>query len=447
MVDIIRRKKLTPVQVLAMGFALIILLGGTLLALPISSISGKSTPFLDCIFTATSAVCVTGLVVVDTGTHWSYFGKTIIMLLIQAGGLGFMSFATLFSLILGKRITFKERLIIQEALNSNSLGGLVKLVKYVLFFTFSTELLGAIFLSTQFIPMYGLLKGIYYSIFHSVSAFCNAGFDLFGNFDSLTKLYNNYTIVLTISFLIIIGGIGFSVWAELYDYNKCRRLSLHAKLALAMTAGLIVVGAVLIFIAEYNNPATIGNMNIGDKIVSSYFASVTPRTAGYNSISTTGMSSGGKFITIILMFIGGSPGSTAGGLKTTTIGVLIFTVIAVINGRSDTEIFGNKINKDIVYRAFAITVVGLFIIGSDVLILSVSEKVASLGEILYEATSAFGTVGLTLGFTPKLSSIGKLVIAFTMYLGRVGPLTLAFALARNKKMSGVKYPEGKVLVG
>ncbi|MDV3427601.1 MAG: TrkH family potassium uptake protein [Bacillota bacterium] len=446
-VELIRKKKLTPVQVLAIGFASIIFLGAVLLALPISSKSGESTPFLNCLFTSTSAVCVTGLVVVDTGTYWNYFGKTVIMLLIEAGGLGFMSFATLVSLILGKKITFKERLVMQEALGTNTFGGLVRLTRYVLSFSFGIQFIGASLLATQFIPAYGVLKGIYYSIFHAVSAFCNAGFDLLGNFDSLTKVYNNYIIVLTIAFLIIIGGIGFTVWAELYSFRRLKKLSLHTKLVLTITSALIVIGAVLLFILEYNNLQTIAKMTLPDKILSSFFASVTPRTAGFNSISTSGMSHGGKFITVILMFIGGSPGSTAGGVKTTTLGVLIFTVISVVHGREDTEIFNKKIIKDIVYRAFAIIAAGLCIVACDVLILSVTEKMASLGAVLYEVTSAFGTVGLTLGLTPYLSIIGKIVIILTMYAGRVGPLTIAVALAKNKKVTGIKYPEEKIMVG
>lgn len=447
MAELLRKRKFTPVQVLAIGFASIIFLGAVLLTLPISSNSGESTPFIDCLFTATTSVCVTGLVVVDTGTYWNYFGKTVIMILIETGGLGFMSFATLFSLLLGKRITFKERLVMQEALGTNSFGGLVRLTRYVLLFSFGVQLIGASLLATQFIPMYGILKGIYYSIFHSVSAFCNAGIDLMGNFDSLTKFYNNYVIILTIAFLIIIGGIGFAVWAEIYSFKKLKKVSLHTKLVLTITLALIVIGTVIIFALEYGNPKTLAGMTFPDKILSSFFASVTPRTAGFNSISTSGMSPGGKLITVIFMFIGGSPGSTAGGVKTTTVGVLLFTVISIINGREDTEIYKTKVNKEIVYRAFAIMAVGLLIVGGDVFILSITEKVANLGEILYEVTSAFGTVGLSLGLTTKLTMIGKMIIILTMYAGRVGPLTIALALAKNKKSTGIKYPEEKIMVG
>ena len=344
------RRRFTPVQILALGFAVVIVIGAILLMLPISSQSGQRTPFLDCLFTATSAVCVTGLVVVDTGTYWTYFGKTVIMLLIEIGGLGFMSFATLLALLVGKKITLKERLVMQEALNTFSIQGLVKMARYVLTFTFSIQGAGALLLSTQFIPKYGLAKGLYYGVFHSVSAFCNAGFDLFGNFSSLTSVYNNPVIILVIASLIIIGGIGFYVWYEIYHYKGHRKLSTHSKLVLSATALLLSVGTVLMFIFESRNPGTIGNMTLGNKILSSFFAAVTPRTAGFNSISTSDMTMAGNFLTIILMFIGGASGSTAGGIKITTAGVLIMTVVCVVKGKPDTEINKKRIAKSFSYN-------------------------------------------------------------------------------------------------
>lgn len=446
-IKVIKDFKLTPVQILAIGFAIVILTGAILLNLPVASQTGERTPFIDCFFVSTSATCVTGLITVDTGTHWSYFGKTVIMCLIEIGGLGFMSFATLIALVLGKRITLKERLVMQEALNSFSLQGLVKMAKYVLMFTFSVQIAGAALLATQFIPQFGLAKGLYYSIFHSVSAFCNAGFDLFGNFQSLTAYANNAVVILTISALIIIGGLGFYVWQEIYNFKGLKKLSLHSKLALSVTAILIVVGAILMFIFEYSNPATIENMPLKGKILSSIFASVSPRTAGFNSISTSDMTTAGRFLTTILMFIGGSSGSTAGGIKVTTAGLLFMTVLSIIKGREDTEIFKKRIPKDTIYKSLAITVIGLGLVIFVTMLLSITEKGASLEYLLYEATSAFGTVGLTLGLTTKLTAFGKLVIAFTMYAGRVGPLTLALALSRKKTSNTIKYPEDKVLVG
>ncbi|ACQ54713.1 TrkH family potassium uptake protein [Clostridium botulinum] len=441
------RRRFTPVQILAIGFAIVIFVGAILLSLPISSQNGQRTPFLDCLFTSTSAVCVTGLIVVDTGTHWTYFGKTVIMLLIEIGGLGFMSFATLLALLLGKKITLKERLVMQEALNTFNIQGLVKLAKYILLFTLSIQGGGALLLSTQFIPRYGLAKGVYYSIFHSISAFCNAGFDLFGNFSSLTTVYNNPVIVLVIAFLIIIGGLGFYVWHEIYHYKGHRKLSTHSKLVLWATFLLLVVGTILMFIFESRNPGTMANMTFGNKILSSFFAAVTPRTAGFNSISTSDMTMAGKFLTIILMFIGGASGSTAGGIKITTAGVLIMTVVCVVRGKQDTEINKKRISKEIVYRALAIAIISLTLVITVTMILSITEVKFPFEYYLYEATSAFATVGITLGLTTKLSTIGKIVILLTMYVGRVGPLTLAIAFARKLKNSSIKYPEEKILVG
>ncbi|OFI06141.1 Ktr system potassium uptake protein B [Clostridium acetireducens DSM 10703] len=446
-INLTKSVTLTPVQILALGFAIVIFIGAFLLHLPISSQSGTSTPFVDCFFVSTSATCVTGLVTVDTGTNWTYFGKTVIMFLIEIGGLGFMSFATLFALILGKKITLKERLVMQEALNSFNLQGLVKMAKYILMFTFSIEGAGAILLSTQFIPQFGLAKGIYYSIFHAISAFCNAGIDLIGNFRSVTPYYDNPVIILTIGGLIVTGGLGFYVWQEIYSYESEKRLSLHSKVVIGATISLIIVGAILIYLFEMNNPSTIKNMAIKDKLLSSLFASISPRTAGFNSISTSEMTTASRFLTIILMFIGGSPGSTAGGIKTTTAALLFMTVISVIKGREDTEMFERRLSKQIVYRALAITVISLCLVVTVTIVLSITEKGASLEYLLYEATSAFGTVGLTLGLTTKLTVAGKIILAFTMYAGRVGPLTLALAFAAKNSNNSIKYPEDKILVG
>lgn len=437
----------SPVQILAIGFAVVILTGTFLLKLPIAAQDGISTPFIDCLFTSTSAVCVTGLVTLDTGTHWTYFGKTMIIILIQIGGLGFMTFATLISLVIGKRITLKERLVMQEAMNSFSIQGIVKMAKLVLIFTFSVEAIGALIMSITFIPEFGLLKGTYYSIFHSISAFCNAGFDLIGNFRSLTPYADNPIIILTIAFLIIFGGLGFSVWYELYNYRKTKKLSLHSKVVLTVTAILVIGGSIFMFLFEFNNPGTIKNMSVNGKVLSSFFAAVTPRTAGYNSISTSDMTGAGRFLTVILMFIGGSPGSTAGGIKTATIGLLIMTVVSVIKGRDDTEIFERRVGKDLIYRAMAITMISFALVLIVTMILSITEVGASLEYIIYEATSAFGTVGLTLGFTTKLTYIGKILISFTMYCGRVGPMTIALALAKNSSKNSIRYPEDRILVG
>lgn len=444
-----RSKRLAPVQILALGFVVVIVIGAILLSLPIASQDGNSTPFLDSLFTSTSAVCVTGLAVVDTGTHWTYFGKTVIMILIEIGGLGFMSFATLIALLVKRKITLKQRLVMQEALNTFNIQGLVKLAKYILIFTFSIEGAGALLLSTQFIPKFGVAKGIYYSIFHAISAFCNAGFDLFGNFSSLTGFADNSVVILVISGLVIIGGLGFYVWQEIYNYKGIKKLSVHTKLVLTTSVILLVAGSIFMFLFEKNNPATIGNMSLKNKLLSSFFASVTPRTAGFNSISTTDMTAAGNFLTIMYMFIGGSPGSTAGGIKTTTIGLLIMTVVSVIKGKQDTEIYKRRISKQTVYRALSVVMISFSVVVIVTITLSITQVKVPFEYYLYEATSAFGTVGLTLGLTGKLTAVGKVIILITMYIGRVGPLTIAMALARKRRLNpnSVRYPEGKILVG
>lgn len=442
-----KSNKLKGVQILALGFLVVILIGAIILTLPISSATRQYTNFLDALFTSTSAVCVTGLVTLDTGTHWSMFGQTIIMLLIEIGGLGFMSFTTLIAIILGKKITLRDRLILQDAMNTFNIQGLVKMVQYVLTFTITVQLSGALLFSTQFIPKYGIGKGMFYSLFHSISAFCNAGFDLFGNFSSLTSYSNNWVVILVASALIIIGGIGFAVWIEVYNFKSVKKLSIHSKMVILVTAILVVGGTILMFIFEHNNPNTLANMNIGDKLVNSFFAAVTPRTAGFNSISTDGMTNAGNLLTIILMFIGGSPGSTAGGIKTTTIGVLIVTVICVIRGREDAEAFKKRFPKELVYKAFTLFFIGGVLVMSATMLLSYTEQGASFLSLLYETTSAFATVGLTVGLTQQLTEVGKVLIMIMMYLGRVGPLTVVLSLMRNKKNNGVKYPEGKILIG
>lgn len=445
-VAINRWVKVNEIQILVLGFAMVIFIGAILLSLPVSSRNGIYTNFIDCIFISTTATCVTGLVTLDTGTHWSTFGQFIILFLIQIGGLGFMSIATLFSLIMGKRITLKERLVIQQSLNSFSIQGLVKMSKYLLKFTILVEVIGATLLATQFIPEFGIAKGIYYGIFHSISAFCNAGIDLIGNFRSVTPYTDNPIILMTIATLIATGGLGFFVWHEIYSFRTTKKLSLHSKLVIISTIILIVGGSILMFLFEMSNIKTIGNMTMRDKIVNSIFAAVVPRTAGFNSVPTADMSEGGKFLTMVLMFIGGSPGSTAGGIKTTTTALLIITVISVIRGREDAEIHERRIGKELVYRSLVVATLSMGIVLVATIILCMTEK-ASLDYIIYEVISAFGTVGLTLGLTTELSTPGKLLIAFIMYCGRLGPLTVALSLAKRSVPSTIKYPEDRIIIG
>lgn len=444
---ILKKTKFSEVQVLALGFFIVIFIGGTILSLPISSASGEATNFLDSIFTATSATCVTGLVTVDTGTHWNLFGQTVIMILIEIGGLGFMSFATFISVLIGRRITLKSRLLMQEAMNTFNIQGLVKMLKKVMLFTFIIQFIGALILSTQLIPEFGVARGIYISIFSSISTFCNAGFDLFGNFNSYTAYYDNSIILLTVSALIAIGGLGFIVLLELYNYKSTKKLSLHAKVVLLITTILIVGGTIVMFILEYNNPNTLGNMNIKDKIVNSIVASISPRTAGINSVPIDKMTTTSKFITVILMFIGGSPGSTAGGLKTSTFGIILCTAISVIKGKENADIFGSTIPRGLQLKAVTLLIIGMGLVTTVTMALTIAEPNEAFLDVLYEATSAFGTVGLTTGVTQRLSEPGKIIIIMLMYLGRVGPLTVVMALISRKKGTNYKYPEGKILIG
>lgn len=442
------RKELNPAQILATGFAGIIFLGTILLNLPIATLSRQSAGLVDALFTATSAVCVTGLVVVDTGTYWSVFGQTVILILIQVGGLGFMSMATLGAFIVGRKITLKNRLVMQEALNQFTLSGIVRLVKYILMITLLIEGIGAMLLAWYFIPIYGTVRGALYGIFHSVSSFCNAGFDLIGNGQSFTPFVDSAYLSLVVITLIVIGGLGFTVLLDVAKVRRFRKLSLHSKLVLSITGILLLLGFVLFLVLEFGNPATLGPLSFPDKLVAALFQSVTPRTAGFNTIDTASLTDSSKLLTTILMFIGGSPGSTAGGIKTTTVGILVLSIAAVILGRDDTEIFRRRIHKETINRALTIFLSAIALVLFVTFILTISEKGQPFLDLFFEAVSAFGTVGLSTGVTSDLSIVGKLVISLTMFSGRVGPLTVIVALAhRNKKKALVRYPEGKISVG
>lgn len=442
------RKGLNPAQVLVLGFATVIFVGGLLLNLPISSVDGNSVGFVNAIFTATSAVCVTGLAVVDTGTHWTLFGKIIIMLLIQIGGLGFMTMTTTIAFVMGRKISLKSRLVMQEAYNQSTVAGIVRLTQYVLFVTLAIEGIAALILMTRFIPIYGWGNGIFYGIFHSVSAFCNAGFDLVGGFRSLMPFVSDPVINLTIMFLIISGGLGFAVITEIINIRKFSKFSLHAKVVISMTILLILLGFASILMLEFNNPDTLGPLSWPQKVLAAFFQSVTPRTAGFNTIDMAKYSISAQLMTIILMFIGGSPGSTAGGIKTTTFGVIISQVVSVIVGKESPQVFKKRIPMDVINKALALFSVAMFLILLVTMLLSITETGHSFMELIFETTSAFATVGLTLGITTSLTVPGKIIIAFTMFAGRLGPLTLIMAIAaRQGRRVKYKYPEGKILVG
>ncbi len=436
--------ELNPPRVLALGFASLIIIGTILLNLPIATQSGESIGFVNALFTAASAVCVTGLVVVNTAEFWSMFGQSVILILIQIGGLGVMTMATAGALIVGKKITLRERLIIKEQLNQSSMTGLVRLTIYVLLSTFAIEAFGALLLSFKFIPMYGFLTGIWQSVFHSISAFCNAGFDITGS--SLSPFVGDLGINMVISVLVILGGLGFSVFIDISNFNRFKRFKLHTKFVLTITAMLLGFGMIAFMFTEFNNPNTIGNMNFSNKLIASFFQSVVPRTAGFNSVNIGGLRDTTVFLFIILMFIGGSPGSTAGGVKTTTFGTLILTTISVIRGEKDVTLFKRRIGDNIINRSLAIVTVGITWIIIVSTILTITEDAVFL-DLLFETTSAFATVGLSRGLTPDLSNVGKLLITLTMYAGRVGPLTMAFAFAQRNKLSKYRYAEGTIIVG
>ena len=457
----IQRHNFHPAQVLVGGFLLLIFLGTLFLSLPISTKSGEATPFLDALFTTTSAVCVTGLTVVNTAMHWNAFGKIVILFCIQIGGLGFMTLVSMLFVISGKKITLKNRLIMQEALNFDTTAGIVRFTMHIVKGTLLVEGIGAVLLGFVFIPEYGIFRGGTYSVFHSISAFCNAGFDLIGA-SSLTPYVGSGMINLVIMALIIVGGLGFSVWIDTYKMIRSKlkapkhfkwkqaisKLSVHTKLVWILSIGLLIIGFMMIFILEYGNPGTLGALTLKEKVYAAMFQSVSPRTAGFNTIPLGSMTDTSKLLTIVLMFIGGSPAGTAGGIKTVTLGVLVLCAISTIKGNEHTTIFKRRIPFQIITRALTIIMISVVVVFTVVGILSLSEHFTFM-EILFETVSAFATVGTTLGITPLLSITGKITIIIVMFIGRLGPITMGMALMvrQGKNKGNIQYPEEKVMVG
>src|SRR6056297_62506 len=431
-------------QILVSGYFIIIVTGTLLLMLPGATTQEGSMSFINALFTATSATCVTGLIVVTTASAFTVFGQIVIMILIQVGGLGIMTMSTLVAFIIGKKITLKERLIIQEDLNQFKISGLVRLVRYVIGFTLMFEGVGALIMFTRLLNDYDVVRAMYLAVFHAVSAFNNAGFDLFGN--SLESFTGDITINFVIMILIIIGGIGFGVITEIFNFNKFKHLSLQSKIVILISVFLIIFGMIVIFGFEYTNPDTMGNLSFGDKMLSSLFLSVTPRTAGFNTVPTGSLRNSTLFFVIVLMFIGASPGSTGGGIKTTTFGVMTVTLWNLIIGKKDMEIFNRQLEKEVIFKAIAITMLSAGLVILVTLILSITEQGAFI-DILFETVSAFGTVGLSTGVTPTLSKIGRTLIIFTMFAGRVGPLTFAVAFAERERKGVYHYPSEDVMVG
>lgn len=455
-------KCLDPSQFLVVGFLILIFVASFLLMLPISSQTGEFTPFIDALFTSTSAVCVTGLVVVNTLGYWSFFGKCVILFCIQIGGLGFMTIVSMIFILLGKRITLKNRLIMQEALNFNTTAGIVRFTKSIFMGTICVEGIGALLLSFVFVPEYGLIKGIGYSIFHSISAFCNAGFDLIGG-ESLIPYVGNTLVNLTIMALIVVGGLGFSVWVDIYKVLRQKvksevkmtwrqafyKLSVHTKLVWVITIGLLLLGFIFFFCAEFANPSTLGMLTLKEKIYASMFHSVTTRTAGFNTIPLADMTDASKLMTMILMFIGGSPAGTAGGIKTVTFGVIILCALSTLKGNEETVVFRRRIPRQIIRRSITILMIAFSTVVGMLIILTFTEDFSFM-ELLYEVVSALATVGISLGITSGLSFIGKIVIIIAMFIGRLGPITIAVALMirqQDKNKMLIEYPEERVMVG
>lgn len=444
------RRRFSAVQLLALGFFLLILVGGSLLSLPIFSRSGEFTNYLDSLFTATSAVCVTGLTTLNTAEHWNEWGQLLIMVLIELGGLGFMTMPVLMYFILRRKISLHTRMLLQEALNLDEMSGAIRLMLYIIKFAATIQIIGALLLSIQFVPEFGWRKGIFFGIFHSVSSFCNAGFDLLG--DSLVPYQKNPFVLLVVSGLIIAGGFGFIVWRDVLGYRKNRLLSLHTKLALWVTGILLAGGMLLFFITENNAVSLTTGTNFFERLANTFFMAVTPRTAGYYSIDYMQMTNAGLIVTMFLMYIGGTSGSTAGGLKTTTFGVLCIQIMSIFKGRSRAEFQERTIRSAVVFRAFTLFFLTFFLCVAAIIILTITENIPETSGVEYvafEVFSAFGTVGLTMGLTPDLTVVGKLIIMLLMYIGRVGIYTVGFSLMTkaNQQEAKFKYPEESIMIG
>ncbi len=439
---------LTYARLIAIVFALIIFLGAVLLTLPIASKSGTWTPFINTLFTATSSNCVTGLVTYDTYSHWSLFGQIVILLLIQIGGLGFMSLATIFAFIMKRRIGLNNRMLLQEAAGSFKLGGVVRLTKHILLGTLIFEGVGAILLAFRFCPKMGLWEGLYNAVFHSISAFCNAGFDLMGKykqFSSLTTFSNDPYVCLIIASLIVIGGLGFLVWEDIYVHKwHFDRYMLHTKIVLFVTNFLIIGGTILVFISESNDSMT--NMNLIDRIVNSVFQSITPRTAGFNSVDMSMVSDFTIFLTIILMIIGGSSASTAGGIKTTTTFIIFASTLSTLKNKSDISAFKRRFEEGTFKKACAIVVIYISFAISGIALISLFQDFP-LKDVTFEVFSAIGTVGISLGITQELSLFSKVIIIILMYFGRVGVLSIIFAFIKTTKPVPIQYPQEKLMIG
>lgn len=441
--------RLNSIQIIAIGFAAIILLGALLLSLPISNRAGRAIPFVDALFTSTSATCVTGLVVYDTYTQFSLFGQLVILCLIQVGGLGFMTVATLFLMMARRKIGLKERGMLTESVSAFQIGGIVRLVKRVMICAALFEGVGAVLLTIRFSPHMGLATGIYNAIFHSISAFCNAGFDLMGRFAPYTSLmpYQSDILVnLTIMSLIVIGGLGFVVWDDIWEHKlRYARYRLHTKIVLLMTLVLIMGGAILFYMMEKDN--TLAGLSPMGQIMASLFQSITPRTAGFNTVDTSALTESGMVLTMLLMMIGASPGSTGGGIKTTAVMTILLATVSYIRNSDDMNIFHRRLDTGALKRAYGSATIYILLAVTGAFLLITAQGL-HVKNAAFEVISAISTVGLSTGITRDLSAMSRMLILILMYCGRVGSLTLAMAImARVKEKTNLHNPEEKIIIG
>lgn len=442
--------KFSPQQIIVFGFAGVILAGSVVLSLPFSSAVSTPVNFIDALFTSTSAVCVTGLIVVNTAVKWSLFGKIVILMLIQIGGLGYMTLATLFVIMIGKQVSLKDRLAFAEGIQTFSFAEIKKFIIYVIKITLVIEFAGALFLSIKWVPEFGIAKGSWYSVFHAVSAFCNAGFSVFET--NLANYTGSVVVNIGITLLIIVGGIGYIVMGDIYSYKKTKRLLLHTKVAIFTTAVLIILGAALVFLLENNNPNTLGTLSVKNKLLSAYFQSVSPRTAGFNTIDISALTAPASFLIMGLMFIGASPSGTGGGIKTTTFATIFASVKAAVKGKKSVSIFKRTVPADVVHKSFILGILSFaFIFTITFLLLIIEGK--DFIRTLFEVVSAFATCGLSAAAGTPLSlscfftPLGKALIIIAMFVGRLGPLTIAVAVMEENVSEKYHYAEDKVIVG
>lgn len=443
------RSRFSATRLLALGFIAMIIIGAGLLTLPWAASSGKSVGFFDALFTATSAVCVTGLTVVETGVTYSLFGQTVILLLIQAGGLGFVTIMTLISIALGRRVTLRDRMLIQEAMNENNIGGMVRLILWVIKLTFTCELAGAALLAVRFVSEFGLARGAYYAIFHAVSAFCNAGFDILGEGASVMRYAQDPLVSLTLCALVVAGGLGFGVINDVLHARRFSKMRLHTKLVLVTTCILVLTGTAATLAAEWNNPETLGGMSVGGKLLAAFFQSVTLRTAGFVTLTQGALRPVTKFVGTALMFVGAAPASTGGGMKVTTVAILVLLTVSIIRGKKETTFFGRTVSTEALKRAMAIFMTGLAALILCTTLLSALHPEMAFIDVLYECASALCTVGLSAVGTAKYCAVARLALILMMYMGRIGPLTLALAVAMRQQNQGgsIRLPEENVTIG